>query len=255
MEQEKELTENKNQISQNLLFKGDISGLNNEQKWQYYQFMCQRLELDPLSQPFQIIKFMAQGNKEVLYCTKGGCEQLSNKQGVSHQILEEKEQNDLYIVKARATLPNNRFVEDIGIVDISNKRGNDLANLKMKAITKAKRRATLSLLGLGMLDETEIETISNVKSINISPLKETNGNGGKKSPTSNKSSEICADCNKEIANPRVVEYSNQFFGEAVCYECQNLRKNPPKDKQVYLAEGKGEYEYPELGEPEHEEVI
>jgi hypothetical protein len=34
-----------------------------------------------------------------------------------------------------------------------------LANCYLKAITKAKRRVTLSLLGLGMLDETEVETI------------------------------------------------------------------------------------------------
>ena len=35
----------------------------------------------------------------------------------------------------------------------------------MKASTKAKRRAVLALLGLGMLDETEIETIPNAKKI------------------------------------------------------------------------------------------
>ena len=32
-------------------------------------------------------------------------------------------------------------------------------NAKLKAITKAKRRVTLSICGLGFLDETEIETI------------------------------------------------------------------------------------------------
>jgi hypothetical protein len=33
----------------------------------------------------------------------------------------------------------------------------------MKATTKAKRRVTLSMIGLGMLDETEVETIPNVR--------------------------------------------------------------------------------------------
>ena len=33
----------------------------------------------------------------------------------------------------------------------------------MKAETKAKRRATLSICGLGMLDETEIETIPDAR--------------------------------------------------------------------------------------------
>ena len=37
--------------------------------------------------------------------------------------------------------------------------GDALVNAKLKAITKAKRRVTLSICGLGFLDETEIETI------------------------------------------------------------------------------------------------
>lgn len=36
---------------------------------------------------------------------------------------------------------------------------------------------------------------------------------------------ICADCKAEISNPNVVEYSKQFFGVAVCFNCQQLRKN------------------------------
>jgi len=35
----------------------------------------------------------------------------------------------------------------------------------MKAVTKAKRRLTLSLCGLGWLDETEIETIPDAKPV------------------------------------------------------------------------------------------
>ena len=38
-------------------------------------------------------------------------------------------------------------------------KGDFRANMKMKAVTKAKRRATLSICGLGWLDETEIEDI------------------------------------------------------------------------------------------------
>src|SRR5690606_33168556 len=45
----------------------------------------------------------------------------------------------------------------MGAVALTNKRGEDLANALMKAETKAKRRATLSICGLGILDETEID--------------------------------------------------------------------------------------------------
>lgn len=48
-----------------------------------------------------------------------------------------------------------------GAVNVSGMRGDNLANAMMKAETKSKRRATLSISGLGMLDESEIETIPN----------------------------------------------------------------------------------------------
>src|SRR5690606_25662498 len=38
-------------------------------------------------------------------------------------------------------------------------KGEALANLRMKAVTKAKRRVTLSICGLGILDESELDTL------------------------------------------------------------------------------------------------
>ncbi|MBK9216944.1 MAG: hypothetical protein IPM59_15390 [Chloracidobacterium sp.] len=55
-----------------------------------------------------------------------------------------------------------RSDSDIGVVPKSDMGGN-LSNALMKAVTKAKRRVTLSICGLGMLDETEIETIPNAQ--------------------------------------------------------------------------------------------
>jgi hypothetical protein len=46
-----------------------------------------------------------------------------------------------------------------GAVSIVNVNGEARANAMMKAETKAKRRVTLSICGLGMLDETEVESI------------------------------------------------------------------------------------------------
>jgi hypothetical protein len=51
-----------------------------------------------------------------------------------------------------------------GAVSLVGLRGEALANAIMKAETKAKRRATLSICGLGFLDETEIETIPDARS-------------------------------------------------------------------------------------------
>ncbi len=41
------------------------------------------------------------------------------------------------------------------------------ANLMMKAVTKAKRRVTLSICGLGMLDETEVVTIPGAEIVDV----------------------------------------------------------------------------------------
>ena len=63
------------------------------------------------------------------------------------------------MVTAQAVDKTGRQDESTGMVDISNLKGQNLANAFMKAETKAKRRVTLSICGLGMLDESEIEDI------------------------------------------------------------------------------------------------
>ena len=50
-----------------------------------------------------------------------------------------------------------------GAVSIASLKGEALANAIMKAETKSKRRVTLSLCGLGMLDETEVASVPAAK--------------------------------------------------------------------------------------------
>jgi hypothetical protein len=54
-------------------------------------------------------------------------------------------------------------------VAIGTLRGDALANAIMKCETKAKRRLTLSLCGLGMLDESEIETVTDAHTVDVDP--------------------------------------------------------------------------------------
>jgi hypothetical protein len=123
-------------IISNIVLKGDVSALSPTEKVDYYNHICERIGLDPATQPFQLLSL---SGKQVMYATKGAAEQLTKLYGVSHEIRE------------RAT--------------ISNLKGDALCNALMKAETKAKRRSTLSLLGLGMLDETEVETIPNAQPV------------------------------------------------------------------------------------------
>src|SRR5260370_32382559 len=72
-------------------------------------------------------------------------------------------QEDVYIVRARATMPDGRTDESLGAVSLAGLEGEALANALMKAETKAKRRVALSICGLGMLDETEVETLPSAR--------------------------------------------------------------------------------------------
>ena len=150
-----EITKIESEIVSNLFIKGDLSGLTADQKIAYYRGFCQRLGLDPLTQPFKLLKLQG---KEVLYCDRSGAQQLNKLHNVSHAIQTRATENDLYIVTCRASI-GDRFTDSIGAVNVKGLTGDALANAIMKGETKAKRRATLDIVGLGMLDETEVETI------------------------------------------------------------------------------------------------
>jgi hypothetical protein len=154
----------KPEILSSLILNGDISKLTQPQKVDYYKGFCDRLGLDPLTQPFKILKL---NGKEVLYCDRSGAQQLNKKHNVSHEIKTRDTVGDLYVVTCRASLPDGRFTESIGAVNIAGFKGDNLANAMMKGETKAKRRATMDLLGLGILDETETETIPQAQTLEV----------------------------------------------------------------------------------------
>ncbi len=157
------------EIISSLVINGDLSKLNPTQKVQVYNNLCERLGLDPLTQPFSL---MTMQGKQVLYCNRSGATQLSNLHKVSHKVISRENLDGILVVTARAFTPDGRETESIGAVSIAGLKGNDLANAYMKAETKSKRRATLDLLGLGMTDETEIETINGAQTSNLDSLNE-----------------------------------------------------------------------------------
>lgn len=143
-------------ILSSLVANGDLRGSTTEQRTDYYKQVCKQLGLDPMLQPFKIISVRG---REILYCGRSGAQQLNKLHKVSHKILARELISGCYMVTVNAATPDGRCTESIGVVPIQNLRGEYLCNAMMKAETKAKRRATLDLLGLGMLDETEAESI------------------------------------------------------------------------------------------------
>lgn len=138
---------------------GDFASFTDKQKLQVYHAKCKAAGLDPSAQPFQFIPLQG---KLTLYCTKGGAEQLSAKHGIRVEILSQVTENGIRTVTVRAIARDGRQTDEVGCVSLGNASGDQLCNLYMKCITKAKRRAVLSICGLGMIDETELETIKDI---------------------------------------------------------------------------------------------
>ncbi len=139
-----------------VLIAGDLSKLTSEQRVSYYNKVCESLGLNPLTRPFEYITL---SGKLTFYARKDCTEQLRNSRKVSVGIVSREVTEGVYVVTARASDASGRSDESIGAVPIDKVQGEARANAFMKAETKAKRRVTLSFCGLGMLDETETESI------------------------------------------------------------------------------------------------
>ena len=141
---------------ESLVLRGDLSALGPAHRAAYYLRLCEQLGLNPHAQPFAFLRL---NGKEVLYATRGATDQLAAIHRLNREIIDGPKVIDLagtklVIAVCRATHPNGRFETATATVPLT-----DPVNVLMKAETKAKRRATLSILGLGLLDEMELETI------------------------------------------------------------------------------------------------
>lgn len=145
-----------------VLVTGDLKALTPEQRTRYYQQVCQSLGLNPLTKPFD---YLVLNNKLVLYANRNCAEQLRRVYSVS--IVEMSQQVHEGIVTTIVKGRDSAGREDMASASVvlAGLKGEALANAYMKAETKAKRRLTLSMCGLGMLDETEVESIPNAQRV------------------------------------------------------------------------------------------
>lgn len=145
-----------------VLLQEDLSVLTDDERLNYYKCVCESVGLNPLTQPFSYLEL---NRKLVLYANKGCADQLRAIHRISIEIVSREKIGEVYVVTARAKGLDGRTDESTGAVALGKSYGDTLANLYMKAETKAKRRVTLSIVGLGMLDETEVETIPNTNKV------------------------------------------------------------------------------------------
>ena len=158
-------TQDQARLLEKVVIENDLSQLTPKERVNYYNATCESLNLNPFTRPFQYLKL---DGKLTLYATKDASEQLTRNYQVSLEKRGSEDFEGVRIITYRATDPTGRFVAATGVVPIAGVKGTALANALMKAETKAARRATLRLVGLGWLDETETETIKGAMRVDVS---------------------------------------------------------------------------------------
>ena len=157
----------------NMIWTGDLSKLKPDEKVVHYVKLCERHRLDPFSNPFT---YLVLNNKLVLYLNKGGAEQLRINNGVSIYDMKKEWSPDgkVFCVQVSARM-GDRTDMATGSVALTDKQGDLLegewySNALMKAETKAKRRVSLSICGLNMMDETEVETVPSARPVTVTKV-------------------------------------------------------------------------------------
>jgi len=144
----------------------DTGSLTAQQRAGYVTALCRALRLNPLTSPVQFIKL---NGKEVLYVTRTATDQLAAIHGLNRKTVRGPEIVDIAgtkiaICAVEVTLPNGRSETATATLPVA-----DPAMLYMKLETKAKRRGTLAILGLGLLAEEEAESIPGAERVDLAP--------------------------------------------------------------------------------------
>jgi hypothetical protein len=153
------------------ILSGDIASLNKTQRNQFLWRLAKGLGLNPLTKPFDLIIL---NNKLTVYANRTASDQLRRNNNISHEIVYQGPlkvgdtlRDDVYSVQIMMSQPiegseTPRVEYAIGCVGIANLTGEALGNAIMKCHTKALRRGTLAMCGLGFLDEIEVQSIADV---------------------------------------------------------------------------------------------
>lgn len=150
-------------IMESVIMAGDIAKLTSQQRVEFYGHVCKSMGLNPLTKPFDYLNL---NGKLTLYAGKNCAEQLRLKHRISLKIVSREVIDGVYVVTARATTPDGREDESTGAVPAANNAA-DRANVIMKAETKAKRRVTLSICGLGMMDDSEVDSVRGARRASV----------------------------------------------------------------------------------------
>jgi hypothetical protein len=152
------------QVLERVIIEGDLSRLSPAERVNYYNEVCRSVGLNPFTKP---LEFLVLNNKLTLYALKNATDQLRNMHAISITKTEIHESDGYYTVVAYGKNKEGRVDSELGVVYLKNLQGEARANAMMKAQTKAKRRLTLSMCGLGFLDESEVDSIPEARTMTV----------------------------------------------------------------------------------------
>lgn len=151
-------------VMESALLTGDLSKMPAVERMHYYRAVCETQGLNPLTRPFDYLNL---SGKLTFYAKKDCTDQLRKIHNVTVRFDDPKVIEGILYIRAYASMPNGRTDESTGAVCIEGLKGEAKANAFMKCETKAKRRVTLSICGLGFMDESEVDSIKGARRVSI----------------------------------------------------------------------------------------
>lgn len=158
---------------QKLLLQGDLSSLTMQQRAEFLYHLSVSKGLDPTTMPFNLIVL---NNKLTVYANRSCADQIRKRDGITSTRSyfgplrfgfapdgTPRYNDGVWEAEYILTDREGRVEISTGCVGIKGLDGEALSNAVMKCDTKAKRRGTLSMGGLGFLDELEVESVQTLK--------------------------------------------------------------------------------------------
>src|SRR5215467_13587952 len=136
-----------------LLGDGDLSKFSPDERLRFAQLMCERRGVDVRDGVVQLIR--SQG-RVVLYWNSLFTDSQRAVLGITIESLTWDIFDNICVARCEMRAADGRRDVDIGAVSVEGLKGVARENAIMKSLTKAKRRTTLSILGMGSSESEDL---------------------------------------------------------------------------------------------------
>jgi len=147
----------------------DWTAVPQETRVRFVARLCNELQISPVLNPF---RFHVIKGVTILYADRRVAALIGNANKVSTKITKEEydEKRQILKIYVRAEKPDGTCSDEFAALYLGSNSGEVRANLEMKCLSKAKRRAILALVDLSIPDEDELEYLEKAALQNTSVL-------------------------------------------------------------------------------------